>query len=163
MQPWITKGSIHYINTISHSNNLNMFMAFFFQVLRLHWHKNWWGLVAVSGNILSAWRVIPHYTSHGTLCCALACESPVYYTLGRWLTTDFRFDWQVVSRSGRMSAIYLLTVFFNLSNHFLIFIIYFLKLLHFNHLLFFILNGLWVSSVAHPGLLLINLFIYLWS
>jgi hypothetical protein len=37
-------------------------------------------------------------------------------TMGRRLTTDFRSDWQVVSRSGRMSAIYLLTVFFNRSN-----------------------------------------------
>jgi hypothetical protein len=41
------------------------------------------------------------------------------------LVVDFRSDWQVVSRSGRMSAIYLLTVFFNLSNLFIIFIIYF--------------------------------------
>jgi hypothetical protein len=37
-------------------------------------------------------------------------------TLGRRFTTDFRSDWQVVSRSRRMSAIHLLTVFFNLSN-----------------------------------------------
>jgi hypothetical protein len=27
-------------------------------------------------------------------------------TLGRWLTTNFRSDWQVISRSVRMSAIY---------------------------------------------------------
>jgi hypothetical protein len=46
-------------------------------------------------------------------------------TLGRRLTTDFRSDWKVVIRCGRVSAIYLLTVFFNLSNLFIIFIIYF--------------------------------------
>jgi hypothetical protein len=40
-----------------------------------------------------------------------------------------------------MSAIYLLTVFFNLSNLFIIFIIYFYNLLNFYNLLFFILNG----------------------
>jgi hypothetical protein len=33
-------------------------------------------------------------------------------TLGRRLTTDFRPYWQVVSRSGRMSAIYLLNSIF---------------------------------------------------
>jgi hypothetical protein len=36
-------------------------------------------------------------------------------TVGCRLTTDFCSDWQVVSRSGRMSAIYLLTVFFKLN------------------------------------------------
>jgi hypothetical protein len=46
-------------------------------------------------------------------------------TLGRRLTTDFRSDWQVVSRSGRMSPIYLLTAFSKLSNLFIVFIIYF--------------------------------------
>jgi hypothetical protein len=82
------------------------------------------------------------------------------YTLGRRLTTDFRSDRQVLNQSGRMSAIYLLTVCFNLSNLFIIFIIYFQKLLHFNYLLFASSPGLWVSSVAHPGLLFIYSFIY---
>jgi hypothetical protein len=34
------------------------------------------------------------------------------YTLARRLTIGFRSDWQVVSPSGRISVIYLLTVFF---------------------------------------------------
>jgi hypothetical protein len=59
-----------------------------------------------------------------------------------------------------MSAIYLLTVFFTLSNLIIIFKIYFQKRLHFNRLLFASSPGLWMSSVAHPGLLLIYSFIY---
>jgi hypothetical protein len=52
-------------------------------------------------------------------------DRSIDYTVGRRLTTDFRSDWQVASRSGRISAIYLLTVFFNRSNFFIILIIYF--------------------------------------
>jgi hypothetical protein len=39
------------------------------------------------------------------------CPWCSFNTLGRRLTTDFRSDWQVVSRSVRMSVIYSLTVF----------------------------------------------------
>jgi hypothetical protein len=41
----------------------------------------------------------------------ITCNGLQSVKLGRRRTTDFRSDWQVVSRSGRMSAIYLLTVF----------------------------------------------------
>jgi hypothetical protein len=37
-------------------------------------------------------------------------------TIGRRLTTDFRSDWQVVSQSGRMSVIYLLSFLIFLSS-----------------------------------------------
>jgi hypothetical protein len=53
--------------------------------------------------------------SNGTSC---AQQWIVLNTLVRRLTTDVRSDWQVVSRSGRMSDIYLLTVFFNLYHFF---------------------------------------------
>jgi hypothetical protein len=84
-------------------------------------------------------------------------------TLGRRLTTDSRSDWQVVSRSGSMSAIYLLTVFFNRSNLFTIFIHIninfsiswmgpcrsFVKILDF------------IGVLSSTSWLIINLFIYL--
>jgi hypothetical protein len=50
--------------------------------------------------------------------CRLAGETevlgenlPQRHFCRRRLTIDFRSDWQVISRSGHMSAIYLLTVF----------------------------------------------------
>jgi hypothetical protein len=70
--------------------------------------------------MLSIFLIIKHYAMK-----AYGGVDIYTYTLGRRLTTDFRSDWQVVSRAGRMSAIYLLTVFLKLSNLFIIFIIYF--------------------------------------
>jgi hypothetical protein len=91
------------------------------------------------------------------------CNGTIHNTLGRRLNDRLSF-WQVISRSGCMSVIYLLTVLFNLSN---LFIIYFKKLLHFNYLLFFISNTVmclltWVMGVlSSTSWFIINLFIYL--